>query len=172
MAAPLLDHKTHAIDGLIAILMELGSKKISERLKHDGKRYSVPPGFELPPDFVDRKTGRFYIMLSLYYVSWIIDSVEIDLNNDRLLFDEVFLRKKFSRWYKDKPEAWVMVEKNTCLFLEAVGKPGGYEYLMGLILSKKEKSGIKLLDGADFFAKVTKQIFEAGEEHRRNKREN
>ncbi len=111
-------------------------------------------------------------MTSLWYVSWIIGCVRLDLENDRVECDEAKVREKGSRMYADKPGAWVMVDRNTGLFLEAVSKPGGLEYLMGLLLSKKEEEGKKLLDGGDFFARITMQIFTAGEKQRPSRREN
>jgi len=166
------DHKGRAIDNLIEIMRRLSSKKISEVLRFNGTVYSLPPGASLPPDFLDLKTGRFFIMTSLWFVSWINGCVKLDLENDRFDFDEAKAREKGSKMHSDDPEAWVMVDRNSGLFLEAVSKPGGFEYLLGLLLSKKEEEGKKLLDGGDFFARITMQIIEAGERQRHSRGEN
>lgn len=166
-------HKERAIDHLVEIAKRLSSKKISEILRFDGEFYSLPPTSVLPPDFLDRETGKFFIMASLWFVSWIIGCVAVDPENDRVEFDEAKAREKGSKMLAREPEAWVMVDRNTGLFLNAVSKPGGLEYLMGLILSKMEETGNKkCLEAGDFYARITSQIFEAGEKHRASRKVN
>lgn len=170
MKSPCPNHKKKAIDNLTSILRDLSSKRISDYLTFDGRYYCPPQDLRLPSEFLDPKTGKFFIWLSLYLASWANDAIRIDLENDKLVLSESAFRKKLSRWYKDKPEAWISVERNTGQFRNAVKKPGGLEYMMGLILSKKEECGGKTLDGGKFYAIVTMQIFEAGAKHRLSRR--